>query len=52
MTLLKIAKRVTPGHTYYAYVNQKGNYYWRNPFNNCLQPLKKSDLKTWTSLVK
>lgn len=50
MTLYKVAKRVTPNHTYFAYVNEKGNYYWRNPFNNALQPLKKSCLKTWVIL--
>lgn len=50
MTLLKIAKRVTPTYTYFAYVNDKGNYYWRNPFNNELMPLKKAALKTWTKV--
>ena len=50
MTLTTIAKRVTPNFTYYAYVNEKGNYYWRNPFNNTLVPLKKVYLKSWIKI--
>lgn len=50
MTLIKVAKRVTSTHTYFAYVSDKGNYYWRNPFNNELMPLKKAALKTWTKV--
>jgi len=50
MTLVKIAKRVTSEHTYFAYMNHKGNYYWRNPYNNELLPIKKTALKTWTKI--
>ena len=50
MTLLKVAKRVTPTYTYYAYMNEKGGYYWRNPYNNELIPLKKSALKVWIKI--
>lgn len=50
MTLFKVAKKETPAHTYYAYKNEKGNYYWRNPFNEQLLPLKKKDLNTWVIL--
>ena len=51
MTLSKVAKRVTPTHTYIAYVSNKGNYYWRNPYNNELLPLKKVALKSWTMII-
>jgi len=51
MTLTKVAKKVTPQYTYYAYVNQKGNYYWRNPFDNGLLPINKINLKSWTKLT-
>jgi len=47
MTLFKVAKRVTSQYTYFAYINEKGNYYWRNPYNNELMPIKKTALKTW-----
>ena len=51
MTLSKVAKRVTPTYTYIAYVNEKGNYYWRNPYNNELLPIKKVALKSWTKII-
>lgn len=51
MTLSKVAKRVTPEHTYFAYVNEKGSYYWRNPYNNELMPIKKTALKTWVKIT-
>lgn len=50
MTLTIVAKRITPQHTYFAYKNEKGNYYWRNPFNNELLPLNKINLKSWTKI--
>ena len=51
MTLTKVAKKVTPSYIYYAYINNKGNYYWRNPFNNELLPINKINLKTWTKII-
>lgn len=50
MTLFKVAKKQTPTYTYYAYKNEKGNYYWRNPFNEQFVPLKKSALKSWIKI--
>jgi hypothetical protein len=50
MTLTKIAKRVTPSYTFYAYENSRGRTYWLNPYNNKFIPLNKSLLKSWQLL--
>jgi phage-related protein len=53
MTLIKVAKKVTPQVTYYAYVKVIGNkqsFYWRNPNNNKLLPITSTSLKTWKSV--
>ena len=53
MTLIKVAKRVTPEITYYAYKKVNGaqvSYFWRNPYNNKFISIKYSDIKKWTLL--
>lgn len=54
MTLKKVAKRVTPEYTFFAYAQvDRGNvkYYWRNPYNNQLLPITISSLKKWERVL-
>lgn len=53
MTLIKVAKRVTPQYTFFAYkkVNgQKESYVWRNPYNDALISITKTALKKWETI--
>jgi len=50
MTLKKIAKRVTPQVTYYAYRRtdkERAAYYWMHPVTECLLPITPKALKSW-----
>jgi len=54
MTLKKIAKKITPQHTYFAYARvDKGKvkYFWRNPYNDELLPIRVQALKNWELVV-
>ena len=46
----KIAKKVTPQITYYAYRRldkERPAYYWRHPVTECLLPITPKALKSW-----
>ena len=50
MTLKKIAKRVTPQVTYYAYIRtdrERAAYYWKHPVTECLFRITPKALKSW-----
>jgi hypothetical protein len=50
MTLQKVAKKVTPAYTFYAYLrvdSKKRRYYWLNPYNEKFIPLQSSLFKYW-----
>jgi hypothetical protein len=54
MTLKKVAKRVTPQVTYYAYARtdrERTAYYWRHPVTECLLPITPKALKSWVPVI-
>jgi hypothetical protein len=54
MTLKKIAKRITPQVTYYAYARidrERTSYYWKHPVTECLLPITPKALKSWLSVI-
>lgn len=55
MSLVKVAQKVTPQGTYFAYAKATSagqKYYWRNPFNDRLLPITCKNLKSWEQLKK